>query len=105
VSNLASGSTPTVTINNSNITSPILNFGLVQGIQGIQGVQGPNGAPGYIDSVIGVSSDVTTNTQGFTTRGTNLISKFESFLYDTMKEQKYTPYTQSNLFINIGKKI
>jgi hypothetical protein len=76
------------------------------GEQGIQGNPGPIGAPGYLDtSTLVVNPETTGNTQGFTTMGTNLITKFESFLYDAMKEQKYTPYTQSNLFINIGKKL
>ena len=46
VSNLPSGSTPTVSVNNSNISSPVLSFGLVQGTQGIQGIPGQNGKDG-----------------------------------------------------------
>jgi hypothetical protein len=45
VSNLASGSTPTVNLTGTS-TNPILNFGLVQGIQGIQGAKGDTGAQG-----------------------------------------------------------
>jgi hypothetical protein len=45
VSNLSSGSTPTVSISGTTL-NPVLNFGLVQGIQGINGTNGTNGAKG-----------------------------------------------------------
>lgn len=46
VSNLPTGSTPTVTINNSNALTPILSFGLVQGAKGDKGDRGDNGSQG-----------------------------------------------------------
>jgi hypothetical protein len=45
VSNLSSGSTPTVNLSGTT-TNPILNFGLVQGQQGAQGAQGQKGDKG-----------------------------------------------------------
>ena len=45
VSNLASGSTPTVSLTGTTL-NPVLNFGLVQGVQGINGAQGPKGDTG-----------------------------------------------------------
>jgi hypothetical protein len=45
VTNLASGSTPTVNLSGTQ-ANPVLNFGLVQGVQGVQGAQGQKGDKG-----------------------------------------------------------
>ena len=45
VSNLTSGSTPTVSLTGTTL-NPVLNFGLVQGINGAQGPKGDTGAQG-----------------------------------------------------------
>jgi hypothetical protein len=69
VSNLPAGSTPTVSVNNSNISSPILSFGLVQGIQGIQGIQGQNGKDGKDGQGDSVANSLAIASLGLTVAG------------------------------------
>jgi hypothetical protein len=71
---------------------------------GLSGSQGVPGAPGWVDSKIGTLSN-DSRVSGFTTMNDNLMKNYESFLYETLNEQKYIPYSELDIFTNNGKKV